>query len=121
MSFPLTIDLKRLSVQLAADASTLARAEARLLAIRAQPLWRRSRLPIALIVLAPCIAFCSLIGAVVGLLIALVPLVGPLTAAAIVLVGGVSVAGLSAWWAIGSLRRTARSVRIAPFLDRGVG
>jgi hypothetical protein len=75
----------------------------------------------ALIVLAPCIAFCSLFGAVVGLLITLVSLVGPLAAAAIVLAGGVSVAALLAWLAINSLRRTARSVRISSFLDRGVG
>lgn len=86
--------------QLIEDARTLARAEVRLLKSKAFALLKRSRNAIVLLVIAACLAFASLVALMLGLVLALVPLVGAALAGVILLVAGLALAGLLAWIAI---------------------
>lgn len=86
--------------QLIEDGRALARAEVRLLKSKAFALLRRSRNAIILLVVAACVAFASLVALMLGLVLALAPLVGAALAGAILLVAGLALAGLLAWLAI---------------------
>lgn len=86
--------------QLYEDARTLARAEVRLAKSRALALLRRSRTAILLLAAAACVALASIVALMLGLVLALAPLVGAAFAGLILLVAGLATAGLLAWIAI---------------------
>lgn len=86
--------------QLIEDARALARAEIKLFKSKALDLFRRSRAAILLLLIAACLAFASLVALMLGLVLALAPLVGAALAGVILLVAGLALAGLLAWLAI---------------------
>lgn len=86
--------------QLIEDARNLARAEVKLVKSKAFDLLRRSRTALILLLGAACIAFVSLIGLVLGLVLQLAPVVGPAFAGLIVLAIGLLIAGILAWIAV---------------------
>ena len=86
--------------QLIEDARTLARAEVKLLKSKALALFRRSRTAILLLLIAACLAFASVVALMLGLVLALAPLVGAALAGVILLVAGLALAGLLGWLAI---------------------
>jgi type III secretory pathway component EscS len=86
--------------QLCEDARALVRAEMRLAKSRAFAILRRSRAAIILLALAGCVAFASVVALMLGLVLALAPLVGAALAGLILLVAGFVVAGMLGWMAI---------------------
>lgn len=92
--------LPELIGQLFEDALALARAEVRLAKSRVYDLLRRSRT--ALVLLASAFLFVqgAVVAVMLGLVLALTPLVGAALAGLILLVAGLAVAGLLAWLAV---------------------
>jgi hypothetical protein len=86
--------------QLVEDARTLAQAEIKLFKSKAFALLRRSRTAILLLLIAACLAFASVVALMLGLVLALAPLVGAALAGVILLVGGLLFAALLGWLAI---------------------
>jgi type III secretory pathway component EscS len=86
--------------QLTEDARALAQAEVKLLKSRALDLFRRSRIAIILLVIAACLAFASVVALMLGLVLALAPLVGAALAGVILMVGGLVFAALLGWLAV---------------------
>lgn len=86
--------------QLAQDAIALVRAEVELAKSKVADRLRRSRTAIILLVAALVIVQASIVGLVVGLVLALVPLVGAAGAGLVLLVAGLVIAGLLAWAAM---------------------
>jgi type III secretory pathway component EscS len=86
--------------QLIEDARSLARAEVRLVKSKALALLRRSRSAIVLLLIAACLAFASVVALMLGLVLALAPLVGAALAGVILLVTGMAFAALLGWLAI---------------------
>jgi len=86
--------------QLIEDARSLARAEVKLFKSKALALFRRSRAAIVLLLIAACLAFASVVALMLGLVLALAPLVGAALAGVILLVVGLAMAGLLGWLAI---------------------
>lgn len=94
--------------QLIEDARALARAEIDLLKSKAFALLRRSRIAIVLLLIAACLAFASVVALMLGLVLALAPMVGAALAGVILLVGGLAMAALLGWAAIRLLAGPAR-------------
>ncbi|PXA87069.1 hypothetical protein DMC47_33145 [Nostoc sp. 3335mG] len=86
--------------QLIEDARALARAEVNLLKSKAFAILRRSRIAIILLLIAACLAFASVVALMLGLVLALAPLVGAALAGVILLVGGLLMAAFLGWLAI---------------------
>jgi type III secretory pathway component EscS len=86
--------------QLCEDARALVRAEIQLAKSRTLALLRRSRAAIMLLALAGCVAFASVVALMLGLVLALAPLVGPTLAGVILLIAGLVVSGVLGWIAI---------------------
>lgn len=86
--------------QLVEDARALLRAEVLLAKSRTLALLRRSRAAIILLAAAGCVAFASVVALMLGLVLALAPLVGAAWAGVILLVAGFVVAGVLSWIAI---------------------
>lgn len=86
--------------QLWEDGRALVHAEARLLKSKAFAIIRRSRTAIMLLLIAACFVFASVVALMLGLVLALAPLVGAALAGIILMAGGLLLAGLLAWIAI---------------------
>jgi hypothetical protein len=86
--------------QLFDDALALAWAEVRLAKSRAYDLLRRSRIALALLAAAFLIALGSIVALMLGLVLALAPLVGAALAGVILLVAGLGISGLLVWLAM---------------------
>jgi hypothetical protein len=93
-------DLPGLVGQLFDDVLALARAEVRLAKSRAYDLLRRSRAALALLAAAFLIALGSIVALMLGLVLALAPLVGATLAGIILLVTGFAVSALLVWLAM---------------------
>jgi len=94
--------------QLIEDARSLAQAEVDLLKSKAFALLRRSRIAIVLLLIAACLAFASVVALMLGLVLALAPLVGAALAGVILLAAGLAMAALLGWLAIRLLAGPAR-------------
>jgi type III secretory pathway component EscS len=94
--------------QLIEDARSLAQAEVDLFKSKAFALLRRSRIAIVLLLIAACLAFASVVALMLGLVLALAPLVGAALAGVILLAGGLAMAALLGWLAIRLLAGPAR-------------
>lgn len=86
--------------QLFDDALALVRAEVRLAKSRAYDLLRRSRTALVLLGAAFLFALGSMVALMLGLVLALAPLVGAALAGVILLVIGMAIAGLLVWLAM---------------------
>lgn len=86
--------------QLWEDGRALAHAELRLVKSKAFAVLRRSRTAIILLLVAAILAFASVVALMLGLVLALAPLVGAAFAGLILLAAGLGVAGLLAWMAM---------------------
>lgn len=86
--------------QLFDDSLALARAEVRLAKSRAYDLVRRSRIALMLLAAGFLIALGSIVALMLGLVLALAPLVGAALAGIILLVAGLAIAGLLVWLAM---------------------
>ena len=86
--------------QLIEDARALAQAEIDLLKSKTFSILRRSRAAIVLLLIAACLAFASVVALMLGLVLALAPLVGAVLAGVILLVAGLAMAALLGWLAI---------------------
>lgn len=106
--------------QLVQDAIGLARAEIELAKAKAADRIRRSRTAVILLIGALVVAQASIVGLVMGLVMALTPYVGPAGAGAILLAAGLFVAGLLAWIAKRLLFPPAAPVQNATTLEPGV-
>lgn len=86
--------------QLIEDARALARAEIDLVKSKGLALLRRSRIAIVLLLIAACLAFASVVAVMLGLVLALAPLVGAALAGVILMIGGLAMAAFLGWLAI---------------------
>ncbi|WBO21258.1 phage holin family protein [Sphingomonas abietis] len=82
------------------DGRALVHAEVRLLKSKAFAIIRRSRAAIILVLIAGCFALASVMALMLGLVLALAPLVGAALAGVILMAGGLVLAGLLVWIAI---------------------
>jgi len=94
------LGLGGLIAQLIEDGRALARAEIDLLKSKGLALLRRSRIAVILLLIAACLAFASVVALMLGLVLALAPLVGAALAGVILLVAGLAMAALLGWLAI---------------------
>src|ERR1700754_243536 len=94
------LGLPALIGQLFEDALALARAEVRLGKARAYDLLRRSRTALVLLVGALLLVQAAVIALVLGLVLTLVPLVGPAFAGLILMAAALLLAALLAWLAV---------------------
>ncbi|MBA2936214.1 phage holin family protein [Sphingomonas sp. CGMCC 1.13654] len=94
------LGLGGLITQLIEDARSLAQAEVNLLKSKAFAILRRSRTAIVLLLIAACLAFASVVALMLGLVLALAPLVGAALAGLILLAGGLAMAAFLGWLAI---------------------
>ncbi len=86
--------------QLFDDGLALVRAEVRLAKSRAYDLLRRSRVALGLLAAAFLVALGSIVALVLGLVLALAPLVGAALAGVILLAAGLAISGLLVWLAM---------------------
>ncbi len=93
--------------QLWEDGRGLVVAEVQLAKSKALAVVHRSRNAVILFLAAAVVAFVSLIGLVLGFVLALVPIVGAVLAGVIVLTGGLVLAGLLGWLGARSLSSPA--------------
>ncbi len=100
--------------QLFDDALALARAEVRLAKSRVYDLLRRSRVALALLAAAFLVALGSVVALMLGLVLALAPLVGAALAGIILLVAGLLVSALLAWLAMREIGGPPRKAAPAP-------
>lgn len=96
--------------QLVEDARALARAEVALAKARVVATLRRSRSAALLLLAAACILLASVVALMLGLVLALAPLVGPAWAGLILMVAGVCTAALLGWIAVRLISRPATPI-----------
>lgn len=108
-----TMALPDLFRRLVDDGRNVAKAELRLVKARAQDLVRRSRSAIVLLVIALLAIQGAVVALVVGLVLEMLPLVGPALAGLIVMVALLVVAGLLAWAAVHAVKPASTSEEAA--------
>ena len=91
------IALPGLVTQLLQDGAAVLRAEVALVKARVATRLEAAKTGLILFAAAALVALLSLIGLIVGLVLALAPLVGALLAGLIVLIVGLSIAGVLGW------------------------